>query len=877
MAFNAGTIVAEIKADTTKYQTGIDAAQQKTKSFDTSGGKLSGTMAKLGTAFLGFFAATKVAQVLKEAVSASNSLETSLLGLQAISGATGNNFEDVKARAQALSEDGLITMSEASQSLLNLLPRFNGDLEQASTVLERLKDSASVARQGQLSMGEAVVGAAGGLKNLNSVMVDNAGVTKNISIILKEAGFQMEDLDNATKKQAATAALYNGLLKETEVFQGLAAESTETFAGKQAQLKAATFTLKSALGDALKPALSVIVQELTNSTNSAAANTGAFDSLAKALYVTTNFGIAIGSTLKTVAISLANAGARAIAFGSVVVTAMRDAAVGVFSFKQNFESLAEALKAAATGDFSRAADLVKTRFVDAFKTTSGSAEMFGLVSDELNSDLATQFGNTAQAVTVAFDSMNMDISSLGGATANVVPPVAGAAEAIKEEGKAAKEAAEDTSDLANVVEDIGDSMKDLKTKFEDTLSDFRTRIDAAKDSWKDFKKSVKDMRLEIKEVRKEFREAKSDLKLQLASDIADELIEAEGRIATFGEEIVEINADAAQKIGELQDEMAAGAFTEFEMQAHLDKITDMYADAADEISDINESLSEDIAGINEEMAEKIAAIQASINDYATEAETAEAAEKIAGLQAAGAEKIAGLQADAQEEIDIVNATTTEEIADLEAAKVEKERIFNEGLQAKIDAATLARDTELALIQEQINAENAFLEAHKQDYITFGDAITEARRVDGLDAVQVLKEQFAAEKQELINNKNEQIVDIKDTFAQQNELREQNFTNIKAMMKRERKAHNNHLEKMRERRKKFLDNIKSDFEELVNLLDTTTGGMVSAKTGGDTSSDISKKEGGGGSAIISIGNVTLNNQQDIDSFANSIALIFRAST
>lgn len=876
MAFNAGAIVAEVKADTKKYETGIDAAKQKTQSFDPAVGKLSGSVTKLTGAFAGFFAVSKITQELREAVSASNKLETSLLGLSAISNATGNEFDAVKAKARALADDGLITITESSQALLNILPRFNGDLEMASKVVERLKDSASVARQGTLSMGEAVVGATSGLKNLNSVMVDNAGVTKNISVIMREAGFEMQDLDDNAKKTEATMALYNGLIRETDVFQGLAAQSAETFAGKQAQLEAATFNLKAMLGDALKPALIAIVEELTNSTNNALNNKAAFDTLARATLVATKFGIAFFKVMGFAAKTVAVGAAQAANFGSVVVQAMKDAFNAIKDVRKNLGTLASAFKAAARGDFSGAADIVKNAFTSAFTATSSAAQMSSLVAD----DLAAQLGASAEAgkaaIDDAFASIHADITSIQEPAQKTTGAVSDLAEVIEEEGKAAKENNDANEKIADTIDKIGKSIQALKTNYEDVLEDFRGRIKKAKEEWQDFRKAVKAMRAEIRGVKDEFNAAKKDLKFELAKNIAQELIESEDRIKDYNKQIASITESSEKEIAAMRAELASGPFTEYETKQHLEKITAIYADAADDILAINEQLAEDIEGINEDTADEIARINNSINDYATQAEKDEAAQKIAALEASQAEKAAKLEEDAQKEIDTINSNAEKEVQALEDAKTEKIRIFNETLEEKIAASEAATAEEIANIQEQIDTENAFLEAHKGDYKRFANAITEARRVGGLDSIQVLREQFQAEKAELKQNKKDQIAEIKSDFAKQHELRQENFKSIKKMMKRERKAHNKHLDKMRERRKEFLQAIKDDFSELVELLETVTGGVVTAKTG-STDSGIARKDGGGGSAVVSIGNVTLNNQEDIDAFANSIALIFRTAS
>lgn len=53
-------------------------------------------------------------------------------------------------------------------------------------MMNRFKDSAAFGRQSSLSLGEAVKSATEGIKNENSILVDNAGVTKNVSMMWEE-------------------------------------------------------------------------------------------------------------------------------------------------------------------------------------------------------------------------------------------------------------------------------------------------------------------------------------------------------------------------------------------------------------------------------------------------------------------------------------------------------------------------------------------------------------------------------------------------------------------------------------------------------------------------------------------------------------------
>lgn len=195
---------------------------------------------------------------IKASVDAMNQMERAAVGLAVTARYAGEDINKTNAAAKSLASDGLMSATEASQALQNLLSR-GYTLEQAITLMNRLKDSASFNRQAHLEYGQAIVGATEGLKNENSVLVDNAGVTKNVSVMWKEYALQLgkgvDSLTQAEKRQAE----YNGILAETEGQTGNAARMAETFQGAQARLNQQIFESKATLGQALVPALSNVL------------------------------------------------------------------------------------------------------------------------------------------------------------------------------------------------------------------------------------------------------------------------------------------------------------------------------------------------------------------------------------------------------------------------------------------------------------------------------------------------------------------------------------------------------------------------------------------------------------------------------------------
>jgi len=211
---------------------------------------------------LAFIAIGAAAVVMgKKSIDASIKMENSIIGLSTVSRAFGQDQEKAKEAAMSLASDGLLSVAEASEGLKNLLGAgFN--LKEATKLMDGFKDSASFNRQGMLSFGESIIGATQGIKNQNSIMVDNAGITKNLSIILKEAGYSIQDLGGITTDTNIRMALYNGLLKEMAIFEGDTERASETLGGKISKLKTKIFNLQVTIGNALAPAVIEVIAEL---------------------------------------------------------------------------------------------------------------------------------------------------------------------------------------------------------------------------------------------------------------------------------------------------------------------------------------------------------------------------------------------------------------------------------------------------------------------------------------------------------------------------------------------------------------------------------------------------------------------------------------
>lgn len=189
-----------------------------------------------------------------KAVGEANKLENALMGLESIVVGTGGNFEDAKKKIQEFTADGLVGIDEASLAFKNLLARGYGQ-DEALAVMSRIKDAAAYGRQAGLSLGEAVVTATEGLKNENSILVDNAGITKNVAKMwedyAKQIGKSTKDLTDAEKRQAEI----NGIMEETKFQIGNAEKVSKTFSGTLLRVQGGISTLFAEIGATVKPVL----------------------------------------------------------------------------------------------------------------------------------------------------------------------------------------------------------------------------------------------------------------------------------------------------------------------------------------------------------------------------------------------------------------------------------------------------------------------------------------------------------------------------------------------------------------------------------------------------------------------------------------------
>lgn len=219
--------------------------------------RTSGLVDELVKSMAGLLTLGAIKGFVSSAIAEFNKAEAGFRGLEAVANRSGLGIARAMEEAKSISEDGLVSLVESQKALQNLLSR-GYNIDQAKQTIAALKDSAVTGRAAHLSLGEAVVTATEGLRNENSILVDNAGVTKNVSVMWKEYAAQVGKSVTELTQQEKVQAEVNGILRESAAFMGQAAEASGTLQGQMAKANTELKTMIGGIGQELAPAMAAL-------------------------------------------------------------------------------------------------------------------------------------------------------------------------------------------------------------------------------------------------------------------------------------------------------------------------------------------------------------------------------------------------------------------------------------------------------------------------------------------------------------------------------------------------------------------------------------------------------------------------------------------
>lgn len=255
-----GSLIFDTKINTKGFQTGR-------KSITNSLDGMKSAVLKLGATLGAVFGVGQLINFGKTCVSVAREAGDALLGLKSIVEGQGRDFSQAQNFINDYISDGLVPMANAVTAYKNLASRGYDD-SQIQSVMLALKDSATYGRQASLTLGYAIQSATEGLKNENSILVDNAGVTKNVSVMWKEYADSIGTTYTNLTRQQKIQAEVNGILTETRFQTGDASRMADSFSGQLSRLTTNFTKFRIAVGDVLINAIRPVIAYLNEAIQS---------------------------------------------------------------------------------------------------------------------------------------------------------------------------------------------------------------------------------------------------------------------------------------------------------------------------------------------------------------------------------------------------------------------------------------------------------------------------------------------------------------------------------------------------------------------------------------------------------------------------------
>jgi hypothetical protein len=156
-------------------------------------------------------------------------------------------------------KSGIIDLATAQTSLKNLLAS-GYNLEQSIQTLDNLSEAAVYGRAAHLDMAGAVLTATEGLRQNRSTLVDNSGVTRNLSDMVKDYAKEVGISTARLTEQQKIQAVVNGIQKETLALQGSINEVTNSSAGAQLRAQAEYKKTRAELGILLQQVITPLAE-----------------------------------------------------------------------------------------------------------------------------------------------------------------------------------------------------------------------------------------------------------------------------------------------------------------------------------------------------------------------------------------------------------------------------------------------------------------------------------------------------------------------------------------------------------------------------------------------------------------------------------------
>ena len=201
--------------------------------------------------------------LMKGFVDAAREMEAATLRLGVFAESTGQSLDKAKKIALELAGTGLVSVTEASNSLSNLMAT-GLNLDTADVLLRRMLDTAVLSKESLTdTFGKALEKSTLGIRILQERQVDAIGINFRADQVWRAYGKTIGKTTAQMSTQEKQMAIVNFLMKETTRFAGGADLATQTFGGSISKLNNRVAIMKAALGETLIPVVGTLTEMLT--------------------------------------------------------------------------------------------------------------------------------------------------------------------------------------------------------------------------------------------------------------------------------------------------------------------------------------------------------------------------------------------------------------------------------------------------------------------------------------------------------------------------------------------------------------------------------------------------------------------------------------
>ncbi|MCP6727530.1 MAG: hypothetical protein KJI69_05980 [Patescibacteria group bacterium] len=201
--------------------------------------------------------------LVKGFIDSAREMEAATLRVGVFAVSTGQSMDKAQASALNLAKTGLVSVTEASNSLSNLLAT-GLNIDTAEVLLRKMLDTAVLSKESLTdTFGRALEKSTLGIRILQERQVDAIGINFRADQVWRAYGKTLGKTTAEMSTQEKQMAIVNFLLKETERFAGGAELAMQTFGGTMSRLNTTVEIMKAKIGATLIPLVGSLTDVLS--------------------------------------------------------------------------------------------------------------------------------------------------------------------------------------------------------------------------------------------------------------------------------------------------------------------------------------------------------------------------------------------------------------------------------------------------------------------------------------------------------------------------------------------------------------------------------------------------------------------------------------